>query len=64
MQQTGWNNYSGERIKDNVKENIPGLQFIKALRPVTYNFSLAKENDVLGRKNDTATRRGKYGIEK
>ena len=47
----GWTNYSDERIKDNVKENVPGLEFIKALRPVTYHFSVAKENALLGVKD-------------
>jgi hypothetical protein len=47
----GWTNYSDERIKDNVKENVPGLEFIKALRPVTYHFNVAKENALLGVKD-------------
>lgn len=49
----GWTNYSDERIKDNVKENVPGLEFIKALRPVTYHFNVAKENALLGVKDIT-----------
>jgi hypothetical protein len=50
----GWTNYSDERIKDNVKENVPGLEFIKALRPVTYHFSIVKENALLGVKDISA----------
>ncbi len=62
--QVGWTNFSDERIKSNIKENVPGLAFIKLLRPVTYNFSLAKENDLAGIKNDTAKWKTKYDIEK
>lgn len=59
----GWTSYSDERIKNNVKENVPGLAFIKQLRPVTYHFSVARENELLGKK-DTAQWEGKYDIEK
>lgn len=45
--QVSWTNFSDERIKDNIQENVPGLAFIKALRPVTYHFSVAKENELL-----------------
>jgi len=47
----GWTSFSDERIKDNIKENVPGLEFINALRPVTYHFNIAKENALLGVKN-------------
>jgi hypothetical protein len=46
--EVGWTSFSDERIKDNVNENVPGLVFIKALRPVTYHFNVAKENALLG----------------
>ncbi len=46
--QVGWTSFSDERVKDNIKENVPGLEFIKALRPVTYHFSIAKESKLLG----------------
>ena len=46
--EVGWTSYSDERIKDNIKENVPGLEFIKALRPVTYHFSVSKQNTLLG----------------
>jgi hypothetical protein len=49
--QVGWTSFSDERIKDNIKENVPGLEFINALRPVTYHVSIAKENALLGVKN-------------
>lgn len=35
---------SDARFKFNVKENIPGIEFIKKLRPVTYQFDLTSFN--------------------
>lgn len=32
-----WSNLSDGRFKRNVKEDVPGLEFINVLRPVTYN---------------------------
>lgn len=46
--QVGWTSFSDERIKKDIKENVPGLEFIKGLKPVTYHFSVAKENELLG----------------
>ncbi len=42
-----WNN-SDRRIKNNIKENVPGLAFINLLKPVTYNYDIHKENSMLG----------------
>ena len=39
--QVGWTTVSDERVKINVKEDIKGLDFILALRPVSYNYNLA-----------------------
>jgi hypothetical protein len=50
--QAGWRSFSDERIKNNIKENVPGLEFIKALRPITYHFSVAKEKALLGVKDN------------
>lgn len=36
---------SDGRFKKNIKENVPGLDFIKQLRPVTYNYDIHKLND-------------------
>ena len=36
-----WSPTSDGRLKTNVKENVVGLEFIDALRPVTYNYDLA-----------------------
>jgi hypothetical protein len=46
--QVGWTNFSDGRIKDNVQQNVPGLDFITRLNPVTYHFNTAKENELLG----------------
>jgi hypothetical protein len=43
---------------------VPGLAFIKQLEPVTYNYDIRKEKELLGIKNDTAEWEGKYDIEK
>jgi len=61
--QVGWTNFSDERIKKDVKENVPGLAFIKELRPVTYHFAVDKEDELLNLK-DSSNRKGKYDIEK
>ncbi|NJO88122.1 MAG: T9SS type A sorting domain-containing protein [Chloroflexia bacterium] len=34
--QVGWTTFSDGRFKQNVKEDVPGIEFIKQLRPVTY----------------------------
>jgi len=36
-----WTTISDGRFKTNIKENVVGLEFIKKLRPVTYNFDPA-----------------------
>ncbi len=54
--EVGWTSYSDERIKDNIRENVPGLDFIKALRPVTYHFSVSKQNKLLGIKGIDANK--------
>jgi len=39
---------SDERIKTGIQQNVPGLTFINQLKPVTYNYSVAKENELAG----------------
>lgn len=34
-----WSNISDGRFKNNIQENVPGLDFINQLRPVTYNLN-------------------------
>ncbi|MBK8851831.1 MAG: tail fiber domain-containing protein [Saprospiraceae bacterium] len=41
---TNWTNFSDGRFKKNVKEDVIGLAFIKALRPVTYQIEMATLN--------------------
>ncbi len=60
----GWTNFSDSRVKNNVQENIPGLDFIKALRPVTFHYDLNKENKLLGRIDKGIDWEGKHDIEK
>lgn len=41
---TGWSLPSDGRFKTNVKNNVPGLDFIMGLRPVTYQFDVMAFN--------------------
>ncbi len=61
--QVTWTSFSDGRIKQDIRENVPGLSFINLLRPVTYHFNLAKEYELMGRK-DTMQWQGKNDIEK
>ncbi len=54
---------SDKRIKNNIREDVPGLSFINLLHPVTYNVDLHKEESFSKRKN-TGDWEGKYDIEK
>jgi trimeric autotransporter adhesin len=54
---------SDKRIKEQVKEDVPGLEFIEKLRPVTYNLNVDKLNEILGVK-DSSDYPEKYNIEK
>ncbi|TNF24998.1 MAG: hypothetical protein EP314_07225, partial [Bacteroidetes bacterium] len=60
--QVSWTAYSDGRIKDNVAENVSGLEFIRELRPVTYNFNVDRQNELQGIESDDFE--GKYDIEK
>lgn len=62
--QTGFFNYSDERIKNNIQENVPGLNFINRLRPVTYNLNIHRQNEMLyADKTGGSEWAGKYDIE-
>jgi len=61
--QVSWTAYSDARIKNQVRENVPGLEFIQLLRPVTYHFDVKKQNELMGI-TDTVQWDGKYDIEK
>lgn len=43
--QLAWAIPSDQRFKENIKENIVGLDFIMGLKPVSYNFNYKKKND-------------------
>jgi trimeric autotransporter adhesin len=38
----GWTNVSDGRFKKNIQENVPGLDFINKLRPVTYTLDASR----------------------
>lgn len=59
----GWTNLSDKRVKNDIKENVQGLAFIKLLRPVTFHYNVRKQNELLG-VNDKEEWKGKYDIEK
>ncbi|MEP7318130.1 MAG: tail fiber domain-containing protein [Panacibacter sp.] len=62
--QVGWTNFSDARVKKDIKENVPGLSFIRALRAVTYHYSIDKEIELLGKTSDTKDWAGKRDLEK
>lgn len=43
-----WSSLSDKRFKKNIKNNVPGLDFILKLRPITYQLDLHKLNKHLG----------------
>ncbi|MCB9019516.1 MAG: tail fiber domain-containing protein [Chitinophagales bacterium] len=47
--QVDWTVYSDARIKEHVEENVPGLAFINRLRPVTYNYNIKTQDQLMGR---------------
>ena len=59
---------SDGRVKENIQENVPGLSFIKLLRPVTYRLNRDKINEMSGlndrRKQITDSAKGKTDIPK
>lgn len=44
-----WSNLSDGRFKKEIEEDIPGLEFITRLRPVSYDLDRAKINSFLGK---------------
>lgn len=44
-----WTNISDGRVKKNIKENVPGLDFINQLKPVTYNLDLNLADKIIQR---------------
>ncbi len=62
--QVGFSTYSDARIKDNVKEDVPGLDFINKLNPVTYNLNIHRQNAMTTKGIAETDWDGKYDIEK
>ncbi len=63
--QVGWTTVSDARIKEKVKQDIPGLDFITRLRPVSYQYNISRQNKIMDpNRPDTADWEGKYDIEK
>src|SRR6478609_8890563 len=61
--QVSWTTGSDERIKTNIRQNVPGLAFINLLKPVTYNYDVDKE-DAINRIASKEKQAGKYDIQK
>ncbi len=61
--QVAFTTYSDKRIKDDIRENVIGLEFIEKLRPVTYHYNVDRENEILGVKDESKSA-SKYNIEK
>jgi len=52
---TTWTNFSDGRYKKNIKENVPGLEFIRQLRPITYNLDITGINNFYHTKSDATS---------
>jgi hypothetical protein len=61
--EVSWTSFSDERMKKDIRNDVPGLEFINALKPVTYHIDLKKQNELMGLK-DSVQWEGKYDIEK
>jgi hypothetical protein len=61
--QVEWTAYSDARIKTNIQDNVPGLEFINLLKPVTYHFDVDKQNQ-LQNIYSSEKQDGMYDIEK
>ncbi len=44
-----WTNISDGRVKQNIKQNVPGLAFINKLQPITYNLDLDAADRIVQR---------------
>ncbi len=55
--QVAWTATSDGRFKKNVTTNVPGLEFIDELRPVTYQFDLDKLDKFQGRESTSVQKK-------
>ena len=58
----GWSTYSDVRIKNDIREDVKGIDFINRLRPVTYHRSIKAMAELTGNK-ETDDFPGKYDVE-
>ncbi|NPA34276.1 MAG: hypothetical protein GXO48_05035 [Chlorobi bacterium] len=58
--QVNWTTVSDGRFKSNIKEDVPGLNFILKLRPVTYNIGIKHQNQILGIKQTEENNSANY----
>ncbi|MBW6479210.1 MAG: tail fiber domain-containing protein [Bacteroidales bacterium] len=61
--QVGWSTYSDQRIKKNIRQDVPGLDFVMKLKPVTYNLDIHQQNRMANSEKETKDWPGKYDIE-
>lgn len=54
--QVGWTAFSDGRFKKNINENVPGLEFINQLRPVTYTLDITTLNADINKNKSTTLR--------
>ena len=47
-----WTKLSDQRFKENIKEDVPGIAFIKKLRPLTYTVNIKKLDTYLNQGKD------------
>ncbi len=61
--QTTWSTYSDSRAKNNIKEDVKGLDFIMKLRPLSWYWDKNKLDTIMGI-TDSSDYKEKYDIEK
>ncbi len=57
--QVGWSTLSDGRFKSAVNDNVPGLDFIMKLKPVTYHFDVRKYEHFLGKTDEQLQKQGR-----
>ncbi|MEM7368983.1 MAG: tail fiber domain-containing protein [Bacteroidota bacterium] len=57
-----WTNLSDGRYKTRVREDVPGLDFVMKLRPVTYKVDIEKLNELLYREEEIRDLESNNGV--
>jgi len=52
--QVAWSVYSDMRVVEITKDNVPGLDFIVKLKPVSYHFDSDAQDSIMGTKTDAS----------